>query len=562
MMKEHRLLKVLDWIRFIYRPLGVDYEVVRKLLNVRLIMDERRSPAAVANAKKETKGNRMLGMYILYAMMGGVAGIILYSGLDLFYKMNAIFGIMMFMVGMTLIADFSAVLLDFRDKSILMSRPVDSRAVNAAKMTHILYYLLKITFSFALIPLAVSLFKYGVFFFLLFAVLSICVAGFLLFVTSILYFVILQIFDGEKLKDIINNFQIVLSLLMAVSYQFMGNLFIIVGRTTVVFKPVWWAVLIPSTWFSAPFCLLTGQLVGTMIPYTVIGLAVTVLSVFLYFRVITPYFERNLQKLSDHRSEGNANGQKRKKIEHAISQFICRDKDENTFYRFTRNMISQERALKLRIYPSIGLGIVLPLIVFVRTMDWSSAGEMLSEIPKHTYYLNMYMTIWMLAIVSVTLRFSDSYKGAWVFRTMPVSLNAAYRGAFKGFFVKIMLPAFLAVSAVFLMLYGIRILMDVAIILLVLVLLSMAIYRICVSEPPFCIPPQSAGDSSSSKTVVAILVGGAVSGLMAGLHYLIRSSMLFRGIEMVLLVIAIFLFWSTQFKLTWKAVEQSVLNEM
>ncbi len=46
-----------------------------------------------------------------------------------------------------------------------------------------------------------------------------------MFFTAILYYFILKIFDGEKLKDIINYFQIVLSVVLALGYQIIPRVF-------------------------------------------------------------------------------------------------------------------------------------------------------------------------------------------------------------------------------------------------------------------------------------------------------------------------------------------------
>ena len=58
-----------------------------------------------------------------------------------------------FIIMTTLIADFSSVLLDVRDRSILSTKPISAKTINAAKFMHIFIYLTYLTIAFTAIPL-------------------------------------------------------------------------------------------------------------------------------------------------------------------------------------------------------------------------------------------------------------------------------------------------------------------------------------------------------------------------------------------------------------------------
>ncbi|CAM5500551.1 ABC transporter permease OS=Lysinibacillus sphaericus OX=1421 GN=LS41612_12845 PE=4 SV=1 [Lysinibacillus sphaericus] len=130
------------------------------------------------------------------------------------FQMSIAYGIVIFIVMTTLISDFSSVLLDVRDRSILSTKPINAKTINAAKILHILIYLTYLTIALTAIPLLVSLFTQGILFFLLTVFALIFINIFIVVLTTILYIVILRFFDGEKLKDIINYVQIGLSLVL------------------------------------------------------------------------------------------------------------------------------------------------------------------------------------------------------------------------------------------------------------------------------------------------------------------------------------------------------------
>ena len=44
MMEDFKTLKLLDNVQFIFRKLGIDYPVMRKILHIKLTMDERKVP--------------------------------------------------------------------------------------------------------------------------------------------------------------------------------------------------------------------------------------------------------------------------------------------------------------------------------------------------------------------------------------------------------------------------------------------------------------------------------------------------------------------------------------
>ena len=58
----------------------------------------------------------------------------------------------MVMISMTLITDFSSILLDTSDNTIILPRPVDSRTLFAARLTHILLYLGQLGLGLTVIP--------------------------------------------------------------------------------------------------------------------------------------------------------------------------------------------------------------------------------------------------------------------------------------------------------------------------------------------------------------------------------------------------------------------------
>ena len=219
-MKDFNTLKFLDKFKYVFQKLGINYEIMRKILQIKLIMDGRRAPTIINNSNKKEKDddNKFMKSLWMYSIFGIFLAILVVPKKSIMMQMSIFFGILMFMLITTLISDFSSVLLDVRDKNIMLTKPVDSKTINAAKVIHVFIYMFYITIAMTGIALLVSL-RHGVKFFIVLVLEIILIDIFMIVLTSLIYLLILKFFDGEKLKDIINYVQIILIMVMTIGYQ-------------------------------------------------------------------------------------------------------------------------------------------------------------------------------------------------------------------------------------------------------------------------------------------------------------------------------------------------------
>ncbi len=69
------------------------------------------------------------------------------------FQMSITYAMIIFMIMTSMISDFSSVLLDIRDRTILSTKPITAKTINAAKFMHILIYLTYLTIALTAIPL-------------------------------------------------------------------------------------------------------------------------------------------------------------------------------------------------------------------------------------------------------------------------------------------------------------------------------------------------------------------------------------------------------------------------
>lgn len=423
--------------------------------------------------------------------------------------MSLVFGIIMFMMVITLISDFSSVLLDLKDKDIILSKPIDGRTLSAAKTIHIMIYMFFITFSFIGPGLIAGLMKHGFLFFIIFFIEIIFMDLFIVVLTALLYLLILKIFDGEKLKDIINYFQIALTITVTVGYQILGRLFNINVFLSQEFTPKFWHYIIPPIWFGGLFeLILKKNFDSYVIIFSALAFIIPIISMIIYNR-LTPTFEHNLQKLND---SSGASEPKRKGFNKILSELVCRTKEEATFYRFATNMMKKERNFKLRVYPSLGFSIIFPFIFLLAGLK--EVG--FEGIASSKAYFSIYFIGFLVPNIVSTIGFSGNYKGAWVYKIAPFNhTKAIFKGTIKASLVNLILPLYIIISVIFMFIFRGRIFMDLVVLLLTLLLFIIICFNFATKRLPFSEPFEDANKGQGIIAIFYILI----LGVLAGAHY-------------------------------------------
>lgn len=521
---------------------GVDYPTMRKILAVKLTMDGRRTPTIFnQQAKKKNKLEengfiKSLGMYVLTSI---IFIPLIAFGKNYIYQMSAFFGIVMFLVMTSMISDFSNVLLDIRDKGILQTKPIDKKTINAAKTVHISIYLFLLTASLTIVPVIIGTFTHGILFLFLAIIELVLVNLFIVVLTSIVYYFILRFFDGEKLKDIINYVQIGLSVSIAVGYQILGRAFSLVNLK-ITFSPSWWHFLIPPFWFGAPFeLILNSHSNPYLIGFSILAVVIPVVSIVVY-NLMMPSFEKNLQKLTNNSGKNKRN----RKWKNWLAGVVCRNNEEKVFFRFADNMMRNEREFRLKVYPSLGLSMVIPFIFLFNQLNSSSYAELVSG----KGYLVIYTSCLIIPNALAMLKYSGKYKGAWLYKTAPIpNLAPLYSAALKVFIANLFFPVYFVLSLIFIGIFGMRIIPDLLIVFVFSIFYTVICSNYLKGTLPFSESFEDAQQNSGLKIIVALLFGG----IFALIHFGVTFIPFGVFVYLILLMIITIISWKWAYKTIW-----------
>ncbi len=531
-MRDYLLLTFLDRFSFLFSKLGCNYPIMRKILQVKLTLDARRVPTLFQRAKRNEKSDQARNYSLRALVMYGLLGLFLIPFAllqNVFFSMSIVFAIFMFIIMTALIADFSSVLLDIRDHSILWTKPVDKKTLSLARIIHVSYYISQITLAVTVPTLITSLIVHGVLFFLYFIVTLLLMDSMIIAATAFVYMLILRLFDGERLKDIINYVQIALSITLVVGYQFVGRSFSIL-QTHIIFHTAWWQLFLPPVWFASSFAWLFGSHAHTLLIVMACLAWLVPLAAFWIYVALAPIFERSLQKLVDDSGSRRA---RRHVFTEIAAKLVCTSASELAIFHFLALMTARERDFKLKVYPSLGLALVLPFVFLLNPAF--TVG--IASLATSKLYLTIYAGALLTPSILLMLPYSNQHKAAWIYAVTPgLTREVVFKAMIKVVIVRLALPIYLIDAAVFLGIFGIHIIPDLVIVFWSMLIFTMICFWLVPKKLPFSEPFQT-GQQSQAITGMFLMLLIAV---FAGTHFLATIIPYGRIFYLLLLFIAAF----------------------
>ena len=507
-MNEFLSLKILDSFKKIFEGFGIDYKLLRIILKTKLTLDSRRAPVINTNEKKKEEGKSSLFKgYFLHLLFGVFLAFFIYFIKDEMLRMMYFTGAFFFMTTMYLISDFSFVLLDTKDKNILLTKPVDSRTVSLSKVLHILIYMFKLNAFIAgpsLIALAMSNDLMVVPIFLL-EILMMDLIIFLM--TAFIYLLVLRFFDGELLRNIINLIQILLTILVTIGYQIAVRMIDFTSLQNVVYSFNVTHYLNPILWFGAPFEIYYHGGEPYLYVFTALIIIVPAVSFILYLS-LSKRMESLLLKLE---GEGKERPTKRR-IEKFAGLVLNRNKVSKQSFYFSNAMFRSDRSLKLKIYPALSTGVLLPVLMIFNMRIGGREFE-----PSGYEYLYLYFNLLIFPSIYNLTYFSSAWKGSYVFVSSGFKdKKNLYKGLMKSMAYRFFIPLIILNVTIYSIIFKNRFLVDFVIIFLASLVIMPIIAKIYFKEHPFVRPID---ESNQKESFDKFLFSLAIAAGFAILHF-------------------------------------------
>ena len=538
-MEDFFSLKILDLFRPLFEAFGVEYEKMRLIVSMKLTLDKRK------NNSSEDK-NSLMQSVILYLVIGLVASRTIVMPIDIMTKMTVLFALIFVMLLTCFITDFSSVILDTYDRHIIGITDVKDITLNMAKIVHIIIYISIISLSISAFSILMILMAYNIGFCLLFILCMILMDFLLIMMTSVIYYLLIKIFKGEKLKDVLNLFQIFMILVFSIMYYFITSSLSDI-QINYTFSINAYDLFIPFMWFASLFSVIFyGKIQTLYIIMAILGIIVPILSILIYIK-LTPAFERNLDKL-EQVSYNEKDSKSKKSFGSKLANKICKNNEEKSFFEFIYTNLSRDREFKTRVYPTLASGIIMPLVLLFVTYDRSiSIMEYLKSLSTTNNFLNIYLAVILLQNCILLLKYSKEYEASFIYDVLPISKKKnIYSAEFKVIIIKLFVPVFIIIGIPYLILFKSKFIVHLLIAFVSTIFISMGTFRVNDKSLPFS---EDYAVTANTSNFLNIIKSIGFVGVAVLLHYLIilKAPYIFSVAYLILLILIMKIIWNKVF---------------
>lgn len=378
----------------------------------------------------------VLGMYVFLGLMNGV--MLLTIQLDVFTYTVILHSMTFFVVGMAITAESGDILFNVNESDVLVHRPIHPRTLLLAKSLNLIAFALILAAALNLFPTFFGLAARGArMWFPVVHVISItllCV--FCASAVVCTYGLVIKFLDREKFDNFAAWSQVGMSVIFIGGYQVVPRLLQRFQELT--FEPyARYLSPLPPAWFAGMDSWVAGDLPFTdAVPLVVCGLVFTAGLVYVAIGKLAPSYGEGLTRLSEglSRAAKPTRVRRSRSIRNPILRWWLRDPIERWAFRLAAVYMRRDREIKLRLYPSLSIFLVFPLIILLDR----NRGVFSAFMPL--------MTIWILGTMPIsaleTLRMSSHYAAADIFAVAPLSSAApVFHGVRKAIIYYLLAPA-------------------------------------------------------------------------------------------------------------------------
>ena len=539
---EPFVLKLVDKCVKPFLSRDLNYSHIREMLRLKLIMDSRRvSPALQNNGKKIGKEPKKSMILTCLVYMGLGIFIASMQVMPNMFGANTIsFAMLIFMLFSVYISEYSAVLLDTTEKSFYGALPIGKNEISTAKNIHIAYYIGTIAASMMLPSVVVGFISKGILYGLVFTLVSIVIVVVCLHLAGVIYYLLLKVFSGEKLKDILSGFQIFMTIAIILSYQIVPRVVSIAGFSNgqITFSPVYF--LLPSAWFSAILESLFGA-GGEWYIYVLAGITVpaVILLEVLYKKKVMPEFEGELDKLTETAKENKSLSPFSK----LMCKLLSKDEQENAFMKLVLIQVSRNRDMKLKLYPQLANVFILPIIMVLPQITGEKGFTgFIENLRQGRWGLALlYFTGLTSASIYMIIGQTENPESIMFYQILPIeNLSKCIRAGVKVVLFRYLTPIFVALSALLLGVYGFGIIPDVIIAYLSFIFVTGFIIRISAWVLPFSYESDAA---SAGNNLLMFFMSLFVFAILGWIHIFWLKTLELQLIGIAVMILANLVLW-------------------
>ncbi len=520
-------VKIVLLFKPLFARLQVDTVQLELLLRTKLLMDNRRPITSFGNRPTKESNHSSWLTLLLLLLMGGVLLFFLALVNKPFLSYTIYFGAFMAMLCLSLVADFSVILLDSRDNFIVLPRPVSDITFSVSRILHI-----GISVSRQVIGLAVPGFIYtlvvkGLLAGLIFSVQVFIASSLCVLLVNLFYLMAMKYFSARKFKDVVAYLQIVFSVVIFALYYTMPRIMESAFVQQLDFYHTPWLWFTPGAWIAALQEVAKGDFSLLAVVLSLIALVVPLVVIWLITGKLSKGFIGILAGMDTENVSGKDLVEKTgsSSLRAFFAKLLTKGPLENAGFHFVWMITGRTREFKTKVYPSMAyVPVYCFFILFMRGgkgLQGSGFEARLHQVlEQHSYLFVFYFSLLTLMTVFQFITQSEKYKAAWIYFVAPIQQpGQLMSGVLKAAFVKFYMPFVLVFSVLGLVFLGPSVLNDILLSTTVGGIAAMLICLFTVTGYPFSQPIKKTEGRFLANLVLIGLIGGVGFGHFLAVKY-------------------------------------------
>jgi ABC-2 type transport system permease protein len=545
------LLSLVLQFKKIYTIWGCDIQQLKAIVTIKLIMDNRRPHPLKALQQNKNQTDKPINNATIWSMLGSlIMGLFLLMFMmfdDVVTNLTLYFSTFCSLLALTLISDFTHLLLDVRDNYIILPKPINDKTFVLAKLLHVIIHLSKLVIPLVLptlIYIGVSFSFLGGIVFIPFVFLA---TLFIVFLVNAFYLLVLKITTPEKFKNIITFIQIIFGIGIYAASQIIPRK---IGQTGITFKISNYAAakFFPTYWFAKSWnAIYTLNFSRYNVFYILLSIIFPLLAIYLVIKYLAPSFNQKLSQIAgsnNNDSKGNSveiSKSKKSNYSNNWASLTTKTGEERMGFLFTWKMMLRSRDFKLKVYPSIGYIFVMIFIMFMDKKSFSITNVINGlKVQDTAGKISLLMVVYISSLVVFTaisnMVMSEKFKAAWIYFITPIyKPGKIILGSLKAVCVMFLLPLIALALVLGLMFAGLSILPNLALAIVNQLLIILLFSLLNTSYFPFSTAVYKPNAGAVFKNIFAMLFATLIGVLHFFVYDYILLVVLFIALDVTLI---------------------------
>lgn len=522
------ILKLFVPFRWFIEKMGADYNKFIRILKLKLTLDDRR---ANKYSKKSKDGQektliKQSFFQIFIGLFFALFVILVKTPFTFFYLSHTF---LMAMMAMMIISEFSTILFDTSENVIIQPLPIKGNTISLARNAHVFVYLAMMAFCLSVATIGIAIYKFGNLAGLIYVITIFLNVLFTLFFANILYLGIMRIVSGERLKNLLMYFQIVIAIFFMAAYQIGLRMVDKTAIMDMVLPVHWYTYLFPPAFFSGLIeALITLNFDLSHLLFIAEALILPPVAVYFTGKYLTPIFNRKLMDLEqgDRVSKIKIETGRKSLWYRMLSSLFVHTTEEKAAFKMMWKMTGRERQFKQTLLPAFGY-----MIIMMIAPNVGKHATFTDFTTGYTYLIVLYVFVMVSFALCSALLIGNNQTSTWVFKSIPLESPASFfKGAINAAFARFFIPFYLVMGTVVCIRWGIKVLPDVVIAFLSIYLITLLLYYFQQPGFPFSLEKTAVQGGSNAMKVFGLM---ALAGVVGFMHYLLLQWFNFANLMLI-----------------------------